>query len=111
MTDQSSTSATLGDGGIYSNLEDLSKWDDALPDHTLLKREKEMVPALTPVKLADGSEPHWPDEADEDNLAPGEPVSYGFGWFLDPYQDIRACGTTAEPRDFAPRFSDLWGNS
>src|SRR6266478_405221 len=30
QTDQSSTSATLGDGGIYSNLEDLAKWDDAL---------------------------------------------------------------------------------
>lgn len=28
--DQSSTSATLGDGGIYSNLSDLAKWDDAL---------------------------------------------------------------------------------
>src|SRR5205807_4692362 len=29
-TDQSSTSATLGDGGVYSNLEDLARWDDAL---------------------------------------------------------------------------------
>src|SRR5882672_9588919 len=39
-TDQSSTSATLGDGGIYSNLEDLAKWDNALRNHTLLS-EKE----------------------------------------------------------------------
>ena len=83
-TDQSSTSATLGDGGIYSNLEDLAKWDDALRDHTLLS-EKEMRPALTPVKLNDGSEPHWPKEPNGDNLHPGKPVSYGFGWFLDPY--------------------------
>jgi len=83
-TDQSSTSATLGDGGIYSNLEDLAKWDDALGNQTLLS-EKEMQPALTPVKLNDGSEPHWPKEADGDNLHPGKPVSYGFGWFLDPY--------------------------
>jgi len=83
-TDQSSTSATLGDGGIYSNLEDLAKWDDALRNHTLLS-EKEMQPALTPVKLDDGSEPHWPKEPDGDNLHPGKPVSYGFGWFLDPY--------------------------
>jgi CubicO group peptidase (beta-lactamase class C family) len=29
-TDQSPTSATLGDGGIYSDLDDLAKWDDAL---------------------------------------------------------------------------------
>ena len=83
-TDQSSTSATLGDGGIYSNLEDLAKWDDALRNHTLLS-EKEMQPALTPVKLNDGSEPHWPTQPNDDNLHPGRPVSYGFGWFLDPY--------------------------
>jgi CubicO group peptidase (beta-lactamase class C family) len=40
-TDQSPTSATLGDGGVYSNLEDLAKWDAALAAHTLLG-EKEM---------------------------------------------------------------------
>jgi CubicO group peptidase (beta-lactamase class C family) len=85
LTDQSSTSATLGDGGIYSNLEDLSKWDDALRNHTLLSAQ-EMQPALTPVKLADGSEPHWPLESDGDNLEPGKPVSYGFGWFLNSYE-------------------------
>ena len=84
-TDQSSTSATLGDGGIYSNLEDLAKWDDALRNHTLLSETK-MQPALTPVKLNDGSEPHWPTEPNGDNLHPGKPVSYGFGWFLDPYE-------------------------
>jgi len=83
-TDQSPTSATLGDGGIYSNLEDLTKWDDALRNHTLLS-EKEMQPALTAAKLADGSQPHWPLEPSGDNLHPGQPVSYGFGWFLDPY--------------------------
>jgi CubicO group peptidase (beta-lactamase class C family) len=87
-TDQNSTSATLGDGGIYSNLDDLAKWDDALESHTLLS-EKEMQPALIPVKLANGAESHWPksDEPDGDNLAPGKPVSYGFGWFLDPYEN------------------------
>src|SRR5258708_26614683 len=83
-TDQSSTSATLGDGGIYSNLEDLTRWDDALQNYTLLNT-KEFQPALVPVKLNDGSEPHWPKEANDDNPHPGKPVSYGFGWFLDPY--------------------------
>src|ERR1700674_2458154 len=86
-TDQSSTSATLGDGGIYSNLEDLAKWDDALRNHALLS-EKEFQPALTPVKLNDGSEPRWPLEANDDNLHPGKPVSYGFGWFLDPLESV-----------------------
>src|SRR5260370_28511981 len=58
-TDQSSTSATLGDGGIYSSLVDLAQWDEALAKHTLLS-EKEMQPALIPVKLVDGSPPKWP---------------------------------------------------
>jgi CubicO group peptidase (beta-lactamase class C family) len=85
-TDQSPTSATLGDGGIYSNLNDLAKWDEALRNDTLLS-EEEMRPALTPAVLADGSQPHWPaDPGDNENLHPGKPVSYGFGWFLDPYK-------------------------
>jgi CubicO group peptidase (beta-lactamase class C family) len=84
-TDQSSTSATLGDGGIYSNLEDLAKWDDALRNHTLLSAE-EMAPALVPAKLANGSPTLGPAAPNDDNLHPGKPVAYGFGWFLDPYQ-------------------------
>ncbi len=35
-TDQSTTSAVLGDGGIYSSLEDLAHWDAALYDDRLL---------------------------------------------------------------------------
>jgi CubicO group peptidase (beta-lactamase class C family) len=105
-TDQSSTSATLGDGGIYSNLEDLAKWDDALRNHSLLS-EKEMQPALTPVKLNDGSEPHWPTQPNDDNLHPGKPVSYGFGWFLDPYngrQRMWHTGSTMGFRTVIERF-------
>ncbi|HKV62071.1 MAG TPA: serine hydrolase domain-containing protein [Candidatus Acidoferrum sp.] len=111
-TDQSSTSATLGDGGIYSNLEDLAKWDDALRSHTLLS-EKEFQPALVPVKLNDGSEPHWPKEANDDNLHPGKPVSYGFGWFLDPYridtgehQRMWHTGSTMGFRTVIERFTE-----
>jgi CubicO group peptidase (beta-lactamase class C family) len=81
-TDQSSTSATLGDGGIYSSLEDLAKWDEALARHSLLS-ETEMQPALTAATLAGGSQPQWPASSDR---AEGTPVSYGFGWFLDPYR-------------------------
>jgi CubicO group peptidase (beta-lactamase class C family) len=85
-TDQSSTSATLGDGGVYSCLEDLAKWDEALRANALLSRA-DMAPALTPVRLADGSQPRWPQgEQGGDNLFPGEPVAYGFGWFLDPWK-------------------------
>ena len=72
-TDQSSTSATLGDGGVYTSLADMARWDDALQRHTLLS-EKEMQPALTAV--------HPTSTPAEEN---GHPVSYGFGWFIDPY--------------------------
>jgi CubicO group peptidase (beta-lactamase class C family) len=73
-TDQSSTSATLGDGGVYTSLTDLAYWDEALAQHTLLN-EKEMQSALTPVEPSAGPA--------EEN---GHPVSYGFGWFLEPYK-------------------------
>jgi CubicO group peptidase (beta-lactamase class C family) len=76
-TDQSSTSATLGDGGVYTSLEDLVRWDAALRAHSLLS-EGEMQPAFTPVQPSDGP-------ARED----GRDVSYGFGWFLDPYKGHR----------------------
>jgi len=107
LSDQSSTSATLGDGGVYSNLEDLSKWDEALGKHTLLSATK-MQAALTPVKLADGREPHWPAQPDGDNLAPGKPVSYGFGWFLDSYSGhprMWHSGTTIGFRNVIERFT------
>jgi CubicO group peptidase (beta-lactamase class C family) len=106
-TDQSSTSATLGDGGIYSNLEDLAKWDDALRNHTLLSTE-EMQAALTPAKLANGPPTSWPTAHNDDNLHPGKPVSYGFGWFLDPYQDhprMWHTGSTMGFRTVIERFT------
>lgn len=84
-TDQSATSATLGDGGVYSNLEDLAKWDEALAHHALLSRA-EMQLALTPVKLVDGSQPLWASGPGDTDPQAGKSVSYGFGWFLDPYQ-------------------------
>ena len=106
-TDQSSTSATLGDGGIYSNLEDLAKWDDALRNHTLLTAD-EMNPALVPAKLSNGKPTLWPLEANGDNLHPGKPVSYGFGWFLDPYQGharMWHTGSTTGFRTVIERFT------
>jgi len=82
-TDQSSTSATLGDGGVYSNVDDLSKWDDALRNHTLLRAE-EMKPALEPAKFGGVKNAVLPDDAPA--ALRGAPVEYGFGWFLDPYK-------------------------
>jgi CubicO group peptidase (beta-lactamase class C family) len=106
--DQSPTSATLGDGGIYSNLEDLAKWDEALSSHVLLS-EAQMKPALEPVKLADGSDPRWPATPGGDNQDPDRPVSYGFGWFLDPYKGharMWHTGTTTGFRTAIERFTN-----
>jgi CubicO group peptidase (beta-lactamase class C family) len=97
-TDQSSTSATLGDGGIYTSIDDLIKWDRALREHTLLS-ETELQPALTPVQPSGGP-------ATSEN---GSPVSYGFGWFLDPYKSHKRMwhdGETVGFRTTIQRFPD-----
>jgi len=104
QTDQSSTSATLGDGGVYSSLRDLAKWDEALTQHAPLS-ENEMRPALTPVELAGGARPVWPANSDRTE---GSPVSYGFGWFLDPYRGHSRMwhyGETMGFRTYIERFA------
>jgi len=75
IQDQSLTSATRGDGRIYSSVEDLIKWDEAWRDETLLSAEEKKL-ALTPVKVR-GKGPVDPD---------GRPAAYGFGWFLNPWE-------------------------
>ena len=97
-TDQSPTSAVLGDGGIYTSIDDLVKWDRALNDHTLLS-EAEMQPALTPVQPSAG-----PSKSES-----GKDVSYGFGWFLDPYNGHKRMshdGSTVGFRTTIQRFPD-----
>jgi CubicO group peptidase (beta-lactamase class C family) len=95
--DQSSTSAVLGDGGIYSNLDDLAKWDRALREHTLLSKA-EMEPAITPVQVPGGAK-----------KSDGSPVLYGYGWFLDPHDGRRRMyhdGETTGFRTTIQRFTD-----
>jgi CubicO group peptidase (beta-lactamase class C family) len=107
-SDQSSTSATLGDGGVYSNLGDLAKWDTALRTGALLSQE-EMKAGKLPTRLLDRTEPHWPAQPGDDNLNPGQPVSYGFGWFLDPYKGrarMWHSGTTQGFRTVVERFTE-----
>jgi CubicO group peptidase (beta-lactamase class C family) len=106
--DQSPTSATLGDGGVYSTVEDLARWDEALRVSTLVSPAW-MKPALTPVTLAGGSATRWPAEPGDDNLMPGRLVSYGFGWFLDPWRGHARMwhhGSTSGFRSVIERFPD-----
>jgi len=82
LSDQSATSATGGDGGIYATVEDLTHWLAALEQGTAAPSRAPA--AFTPATLKDGAATYWPTTPDEDNLDPGGPVAYGFGWFLDP---------------------------
>lgn len=63
-TDQSPTSAVLGDGGIYSSIDDLARWDAALYDGRLLSDASRAM-AFSPQVAVD-------DEFGVD--------AYGFGW-------------------------------
>ena len=84
QTDQSPTSATLGDGGVYSSLVDLAKWDDALRNHTLLTAA-EMQPALTPVNVPHATAVAAADTDADAKVPPSQLAAYGFGWYLNPY--------------------------
>jgi CubicO group peptidase (beta-lactamase class C family) len=71
-TDQSLTSYVLGDGGIYSSLNDLYQWDQALYTTKLVSR-KMMKQAFT---------------SGAATTRPGNP-GYGFGWFIGKYRRKR----------------------
>jgi CubicO group peptidase (beta-lactamase class C family) len=108
LRDQSSTSATLGDGGVYSNLEDLAKWDKALAKHTLLN-QSEFAPALDAFRLPSGEWPQWSSDPGDASPLEGAPVMYGFGWFLNPYKGQRRMwhyGDTTGFQTAIQRFPD-----
>lgn len=64
-TDQSVTSAVLGDGGVYGSVAELARWEHALVHPNLLSR----------VVL----ERMWSQAL----LRDGTPVPYGCGWYVD----------------------------
>lgn len=65
-TDQSPASALRGDGGIYSSIEDLAKWDAALYDDRLLSDASRALAFGHQVEVSPGPPPQY----------------YGFGWRL-----------------------------
>ncbi len=89
--DQSLTSAVLGDGGIYSSVEDLFKWDQALYTELLVKSES-LQQAFTPAVLLDGTI-----------------TDYGFGWRSDEYRGrkrMHHTGSTSGFRNVIQRYPD-----
>ena len=71
-TDQSMTSSVLGDGGIYSSLNDLWRWDDALRSGRLVSTET-FREALTPrATVEEGT------------------LWYGYGWYIETFNGLPA---------------------
>jgi CubicO group peptidase (beta-lactamase class C family) len=74
--DQSLTSAVLGDGGVYSSIDDLAKWDAALYDP---KYELAFTPRAA---TGDGK------------------VEYGYGWRISKHRGTRMLWHSGETRGF-----------
>ena len=69
LNDLVSVDGVVGDGNIYSSVEDLYKWDQSLYTEKLVKKAT-MAEALQPVQLKDGTT-----------------YPYGFGWFIEKDKD------------------------
>ena len=82
QTDQSVTSATLGDGGIYTNIDDMVRWDQALYTTQLVDAATLQL-ATTPPELPGGAA-----------------TQYGFGWFVDTYRGEKRWRHTGETSGF-----------
>ncbi|MCI0616785.1 beta-lactamase family protein [bacterium] len=69
-SDQSLTSAVLGDGGIYTSVNDLFKWDQALYADKILSQKmlKEALTVTSPTTDIENS-------------------GYGFGWYITKHRD------------------------
>ena len=66
-----------GAGAMYSTVEDLYKWNEALFNGKVLSDES-LEQAFKPALLSNGKEPEVP--------------AYGFGWGLEPYRGLEVIG-------------------
>ena len=80
--DQSVTSAVLGDGGIYSSVNDLFKWDQSL-----------YTGKIVPLKMKEKS-------FTRGILNNGEKIDYGFGWHLKKFKGHEVVYHTGVTRGF-----------
>lgn len=89
-TDQSTTSAVLGDGGIYTSLADMNRWLTVIEGRDTLLAPATLARAFREATLADGA-------------------GYGYGWYLDEYRGrsrYRHSGSTIGFRNEVQRFPD-----
>lgn len=80
--DQNSTSAVLGDGGIYSNVLDLFKWDQALYDGTILPK------SIIEKTFTNG-------QLNDDSL-----IDYGWAWHIKEHQGEKVVYHTGSSTSF-----------
>ncbi len=91
-TDQSLTSAVLGDGGIYTSIEDMYKWDQSLYTEKILSQK------FIQASFTRGA------------LNNGEKIDYGFGWHLKTYKKhevVYHTGSTIGFRNIIYRIPNL----
>ncbi|MDB6028126.1 MAG: Penicillin-binding protein 4 [Verrucomicrobiales bacterium] len=86
FSDQSLTSAVLGDGGVYSSILDLYKWDQALYSDKLVSRKM----------LEDAFSIH-------SSKSDFKESGYGYGWYLGEHRGVKeiwhygsTCGFSTE---------------
>jgi CubicO group peptidase (beta-lactamase class C family) len=84
-TDESLTSSTLGDGRIYSSVEELYKWDQALYSNRLVSAESLKQAFMPSVQV------------DETN-------GYGFGWYIDNQRSTRMLWHSGNSSGFTSRI-------
>jgi CubicO group peptidase (beta-lactamase class C family) len=80
--DQSVSSATRGDGVVYTSLEDIQKWMFAHAQRKILNENSQREMFSPQVKTTRGDS------------------SYGFGWFIDEYHDTRRFHHNGDTRGF-----------
>lgn len=93
-TDQSVTSYTLGDGGIYSSIDDLFKWDQALYTTKLVK-------AATLERIYT-VQSHVPATVIEEH---DDATGYGYGWFIRKKNGDKWVFHSGSSRGFSSRIS------
>jgi CubicO group peptidase (beta-lactamase class C family) len=86
-TDQSLTSSVLGDGGIYSSVLDLARWDQGLQTSKLLGRRLQQL-AFTPGP-----------ETEHAN------TRYGFGWYIGEYRGLKEIWHSGNSIGFTTRIA------
>ena len=86
-TDQSLTSSVLGDGGVYSSVSDLFRWDQALYTEQLISRES----------LRRIFKPAVPTDLPR--------TGYGMGWFIGRYRGAKEIWHHGETIGFRARIA------